>query len=286
MSWGPEAQGKVFDSYRQGLTEKEIVKVLRRGWRVDDKTVRRCLTGLDIIEQTTESAEGFKERFERLGGTEHYLMDLRRAYASYKEREIVDTTGFSPVDHRKDLIPPLIDLLGIGPLEVHDLDLATFYSRPAEPSWPIAKGRVWRGPNEELAVRLYAESKLEWTYLQQHLADDRIWPRIEEWKVAMTADISSRMALLSAVVREIETAPECGGLGWSVILETGSTFIRRAEEQGPTVSLYYAFRLYDQALSRYLSLPLGGFERNHLLRVNECQIELGGHPMAYAPESL
>ena len=139
MSWGPEVRKKVFDFYLQGSPEKEIVKVLRRGWSVDEKTVRRCLTGLDMIEETTESADGIKDRFERLGGTEHYLVDLRRAYSAYKRRELGDNFGGSTAEHRKTLNPPLADLQGIGPIEIHDLDLATLYSRPADPIGPLAR---------------------------------------------------------------------------------------------------------------------------------------------------
>lgn len=284
MSWGPEAQQKVFDYYRQGSPEKMMVKLLKEEFGVDDKTVRRCLAGLDLIGQLTENEDGLKDRFERLGGTDHYLLDLRRAYAAYQFRHVEDQSSGSNNDHREILIPPLIDLLGICPLELHDLDLATFYSRPTEPSWPISKGRVWRESNGGLVVHLYAEAKLEWDYLRQHLAGDQIWPAIEQWKVAMIMDISSRMALLDAVIRQIEHTPESGGLGWPVILETGSRFVRNAETQSPAVSLYYAFRLYDQALSRFLGLPHGRYEKNHLIMVNEYQTELGDHPVAVAPK--
>ena len=118
---------------------------------------------------------------------------------------------------------------------------------------------MWRKPNGGLAVRLDAEQTLVWTDLRQHLMDDLVWPAIGDWKIAMENDISSRMDFLGTVVRRIEGAPQSGGLGWPVILQTGSTFLELAEEQGrAAVSLYNAYRLYDQALSRHLEQKHGG----------------------------
>ena len=282
MGWGPEAREAVYNFYLEGLPERQIVGVLRKEWSVDDKTVRRCLTGLDLIDQKTESADWNKDRFERLGGTELYLVNLRRAYAAYKRRQLGYNSGGNTDEHKKILITPLTDLLGIGPLDIHDLDLATFYSRPSEPSWPIAMARVWRELNGGLSVRLDAENKLVWTYLQQHLVDDQVWPAIEDWKIDIATDFLARMAFLGTVVRRIEDVPDSRGLGWPVILQTGSTFLQLSEEQGrAAVSLYYAFRLYDQALSRHLELNHGGFRKKDFMRVGKYQVDVGGNPVAW-----
>ena len=101
----------------------------------------------------------------------------------------------------------------------------------------------------------------------------------------MAKDFLSRMGLLDAVFRQIETSPKGGGLGWPVIKETGSAFLRLAEEQGtPAVSIYYAFRLYDQAISRYLDLRHGGYRRVDFLTENDHLIDLGGHPVAWCSD--
>ena len=90
------------------------------------------------------------------------------------------------------------------------------------------------------------------------------------------------MALLGRVIHRIEGAPESGGTGWSVILQTGSAFLGLAEEQGrPAVSLYYAFRLYDQALSRHLELNHGGFRMQDFMPVDKYRVDLGGNPVAW-----
>ena len=69
-----------------------------------------------------------------------------------------------------------------------------------------------------------------------------------------------------------------------MIPETGPTFVRMAEEQGRAVSLYFAFRLHDHALSRRLGLPHKGYERDHFKRFGSSSLELGGNPVVSSME--
>ena len=147
---------------------------------------------------------------------------------------------------------PLLDLRGIGQLSVHDNDLAVWYSRPADPQWPIAKGRVIRDANGSLAIRLDVEEKLEWRYLHQHLPDDQIWPAIVFWKQAIAHDLAARTDLLREVVSHIER-----GLGLPIDMS-----MPHSGGERPAVGLAYAFALYDQLLSRSLGLRHGPVTRD------------------------
>ena len=75
--------------------------------------------------------------------------------------------------HRDTIIKAVIPELDIDIFPPRDFDLATFWSRPNEPSWPISTGRMKR-QDGGFVVELAVEHKLEWTYLRQHLKDDSI----------------------------------------------------------------------------------------------------------------
>lgn len=194
------------------------------------------------------------------------------------------SSGADPKQHRDTLMAPLLDFQGIGPFGIHDYDLAVWHSRPDDPCWPIAKGQVCRDKPGKLRVHLAVEDTLECRYLQEHLAGDPVWQSIEEWKQAMCADLNARLTLLGAVIQRTEVPADKGGLGWPVIAENGPTFVRMAQARGHAVSLYYAFRLYDQALSRCLGLRHAGYERQHFVPFGGDGVELGGNLVICAPE--
>lgn len=77
------------------------------------------------------------------------------------------------------------------------------------------------------------------------------------------------------------------GLGWPVVKETGSAFLAKAQELGKSVSLYYAFRLFDQVLSLSLDLGHGGYlERNFSDGFGTDEVtELGNDPVIYAADN-
>ena len=198
---------------------------------------------------------------------------------SGQNEQRVSQQGTRPMErHREDLIRTLLDLKGISPVDVHDFDLATFYSRPEEPSWPIAKGRVWREPDGGLVVRLSAEAELEWTYSGQHLVGEPVWPVIEEWKIAMASDISCRMALLGAVIDRIKGPRESGGLGIPVVYD-----FKSVPKGDQVITMYFAFRLFDQVLSRCLGLQHG--EIGSFRNMAEYGVELGGNPVILSLDS-
>ena len=187
----------------------------------------------------------------------------------------------APKDDWEVLMPAMLALENARLLDLHDLDLATFYSRPKEPSWPIDQGRMWRLGNREIAVSLNAEEKLEWTYLRQHLKGDQVWPALEDLKKAMGQDLTTRVELLEAVIQKVASSPKDGGLGWPVIAETGPLFLSMTNIQGTSaVSLYFVFRLFDQVISRSLELPVVGYQRSNFSVVDSRHVDLGGHAVA------
>jgi hypothetical protein len=201
-----------------------------------------------------------------------------------ESKDPVPDAGLNPQLLRDDwdlLSPVLLNLKELGPMADHDYDLAVWYSRPEEPSWPVPKGRVCRGPDGVLSVRLNGEEKLEWRYLQQHLGDDPVWDAREKWKGYMCQDIAARMGLLQAVVQRIESPAEEGGLGCPVLVERGPTSLEDGHDL--RVTLYYAFTLYDQLLSRSLGLAHGaisgeGFTAEEVIRLGNWPVIAGSDP--------
>jgi hypothetical protein len=114
--------------------------------------------------------------------------------------------------HRQDLMPALLDLYGLGVFPLQHEDLATWYSKPEIPCWPITKGQVYREADGSLTVRLDVERKREWLYLKQHLPEDPVWAGIEGWKQAMARDLAMRLSLLGVIIHLIENRWKRGGL--------------------------------------------------------------------------
>ncbi len=149
--------------------------------------------------------------------------------------------------HRHDLLIPVISqLIDISVFPARDLDLAIFWSRPSEPSWPVGSGKLERQTGGRLGIRLFTEDKLEWAYLRQHLKHDPIWDAIDGWKQAMVMDFTARFGLLDKIVAEIQSR-----IGLSVIDELGNS-----DNDKDGLGLYYAYTLYDQVFSRVVGIPL------------------------------
>ena len=123
--------------------------------------------------------------------------------------------------HRGALLPTLLELQGIGPFPFHDYDLAIWHPQADVPCWPIPKGQVCRDSNGRLTVRLDAASKLEWTYLRQHLPNDPVWSAVRDSQEAMAADMTARLVLLQEVKDRILRPAADGGLGLPVSDEMG-----------------------------------------------------------------
>lgn len=94
MVWGPTAVRMVFCMHDKGLRERDIVKKVEAAYGVNDKTVRRCVVGLDLIKSRPNPSTETEERFGRLDGTDHYLQDLERNYWAYTHPPAIARVSF------------------------------------------------------------------------------------------------------------------------------------------------------------------------------------------------
>ena len=161
----------------------------------------------------------------------------------------VGTPGFDLQGHWELVGTQLNELKGIEPFSLHDRDIATWWARPNEPSWPIPKGRAWRQQDGSLEVRLDVELRREWNYLRQHLEDRGVWDAIENCKKAVADDMAARMRLMDQIAAVITGPQKQGGLGLSIEPDLGFILVTRSE-----VTVYYLFTIFDQVLSRALGL--------------------------------
>ena len=154
---------------------------------------------------------------------------------------------FDMEKHRYDLLTPVISQLrDISVFPARDFDLAIFWSRPSEPSWPIGGGYVGRQTRGRLGSCLFVEEKLEWDYLHQHLIDDPIWDAIDKWKQAMVMDFTARFGLLDKIVAEIQSK-----IGLPVLDD-----LARSGNDKDGLGLYYAYTIYDQVFPRAVGIRL------------------------------
>ena len=209
------------------LDYQEIEKI-----KIDPKTIRTWL-----------SDKSLQDRFQSIG---HFDMEK----------------------HRHDLLIPVISQLrDISVFPARDLDLAIFWSRPSEPSWPLGSGNLERQTSGRLGIRLFIEDKLEWAYLRQHLIDDPIWDAIDKWKQAMVMDLTARFKLLDKIVAEIQSK-----IGLPVLEDLGYS---GNDKDG--LGLYYAYTIYDQVFSRVIAIPLSPKRREEFSFEAPNVTRLGGY---------
>ena len=110
-----------------GRTEKETVQTVVGTHGLNDRTVRRCIVGLDLVKAGEAPSDDVRDRFERLGGTDHYLHDLRRDYWSHSHPDGVTEVGFKTSSiKRLEIIDEVVGEGHAGSYDVYvDLDLVT-----------------------------------------------------------------------------------------------------------------------------------------------------------------
>jgi excisionase family DNA binding protein len=236
---------------RDLLAERKIKGFkLGRKWLIPEDELERYLKRTDI--ESDKDKGGWIAGF---GG-----------YVSQSSRD--SGVEFDMKKHRNDLLDPVIpELKGIDVFGALDSGLATWYARPHETSWPIARGKVERRNGGRLAIRLFVEEKLEWAYLRQHLQNDELWTAIDAWKRTMTRDIGLRLTLLGQIVRRIES-----GTGLKVS-ELGSA------GKGSGIDIYYAYSIYDQVFCKVIGIRLGLIQKDQFAFDAPNTMRLGGQPV-------
>ena len=183
----------------------------------------------------------------------------------------------SVIGHTEKLLKVFEDFRNIEQFALHDTDLATWWSRPDEPSWPVPKGRAWREVRGSLRVKFDAASPREWSYLQQHLVDDPVWGAIEHCHEALADDLAARLKLLDRIAALVQQREERGGLGLPMGADPANIPVTRSE-----VTTYCVFTLHHQVLFRSLGMGLAPKRREefeyHDAGYPEV-ISLGGRPV-------
>ena len=185
---------------------------------------------------------------------------------------------FDSQKHWDNLMQPLLDLLGVEPLPVHDYDLALWHFRRDKPDWPIAKGRMMRDSEGRVEIQLEAESNAAWKPLKSHLTADPVWKLIESWEEGMAQDISVRLELLETIIHMVERPPDKGGAGLSVTDWDQNRSVVSA------VGTYYIFTIYDQLFSKALGLSHMPKTRRDFFSPSPDIVQLGSHYVISSPD--
>ena len=185
--------------------------------------------------------------------------------------------------HRALLLAPLTNLSGIEPLEVSNLDLMNLYLKLEASSWPVPKGRVWRGVHGELTLHLRYEHDCEISCeddaasicLNQHLEGHPLAKAIAEVRRCIPQDLSDRMKLLDAIQDKANRPVEEGGTGLRLIPDLKNSEDGSRTGYGP----YYLFTILRQGMSKALKLRLEPKKKEEFRQEPPGTIELGGHPV-------
>jgi len=212
-----------------------------------------------------------------LKGLEDPIRDLARQEAERRDAERDHSARMDT--HWTALLDSLDDLRGIEAFPLHHPDLVLWVSQPTVPCWPMVKGSMCRNARGQVTVLMDVEKLYAFQQLKQHIPDDPFWPFFQTWKRSMAKDIGSRMHLLRGVIRYIEKPVSRGGLGIPVIPNLG--FGGTAE---PAVDLFYAFSIYDRALSMSLGLTSVPHNDDAFSQSSPEVIELEGRPAISAKD--
>jgi hypothetical protein len=279
MAWNDNARRVVVEMHDSGAMGWAIVSRVTGEFRCDDKTVQKCLAGLEVLafQYTGTAPELFtaaSNRFRIMRGTDRYLNELERFADS--ARAVKDSPEGR--HHREELRAFLLDLDGIGPLPLREAQLMKL-ATTEHLEWPAAKGQFIWTSDSHWELCLAAENHREWDYLQQHLVDDPFLTHIDDWKHSMTADLAARLELIYAIA-SIVTGPENEG-------GTGMPLLSLAHNDEDTAGIhpYFVFALYDQILSRLLDLPVSQKRREDFHEDVPGTTFLGSWPMASSPGS-
>jgi hypothetical protein len=207
------------------------------------------------------ASQQFAEKIKKMVGEGRLDWLLSGAVVMEKSTDRVSTNPVAIQRHFDNLMTPLLGLLEVLPLGIHDRDIGIWFIRPNEENWPVTKGRAYRNGDVISELKLDAEeaSEPEFELLKQHMPDDPVWKAIEGWKTAMTKDLTARFALLRKVVDHIESLGEDGGLEMPVEEQP-----ERSSRTGTIAGVFLAFIVYDQILTDTMQLRHGFYNRDRV----------------------
>ncbi len=195
MPWGSKSRETVMRLFEQGQSEQAIVKEARREFACDDKTIRRCISGLQVLraQDTGASAEHLKtarDRFDNLSGTEHNLRDLGRAYDAFKDKR----TG-SDIVRQHAVLDHVTKLKAVAERLVQQLTLD-----------PPGSAKVWKampGPEPTMGMLdLPIETDRLFSCLEAHVPDKDLWESLKGWKKHGFEYLKDCQEVLQGIVQE------------------------------------------------------------------------------------
>ena len=85
MSWNREARKYAFDLHKATELERDIIKLVCGASGADDKSVRKYVVALDMIDENAAPEDGswLSNRFDRMEGTKTYFERVRKEVRSF-----------------------------------------------------------------------------------------------------------------------------------------------------------------------------------------------------------
>jgi hypothetical protein len=112
------------------------------------------------------------------------------------------------INHQRQLLGVVDRLLRATEIPPADLELRYEKSGALAPI-PLSSSRIIYTPEEGLTVELSDENTPLWRLLKEHLARDRIWSAIRNWRRALISHFMSRFDLELAIKMLIKSKTGC-----------------------------------------------------------------------------
>ena len=245
-----EARLAVFRLHRAGVERPRIVKLVVHDFGCSPRPVRKVLVGLDLIQAEERRldatvVEPLREVFKGShGGTDRYLMDLRRFWSAFERG--LEHDAFAR--HWAEISGSVELLRAVDSFALHSHDLAFWATRPQDKEWPIGGGHARREEEGKVTVQFAADRSRDLEYVRRHVPDDPLWGSIEHCRSAIARDLASRLQLFDQVRELIERPVKRGGVGIPVSPQL-DVAIPEAR-LGPA----YVFGIVDRVLSAKIGL--------------------------------
>ena len=249
-AFGAEARLAVFRLHRAGVERPRIVKLVTQDFGCSLRPVRKVLVGLDLLQAEERSldatvVEPLREVFKGShGGTDRYLMDLRRFWSAFERG--LEHDAFAR--HWAEISGSVELMRAIGSFALHSHDLAFWATRPQDKEWPISGGHARREEGGKVSVRFEADGSGDLQYVRRHLPEDPLWDSMERCRNAIARDLASRLQLFDQVRELIERPVKRGGLGTRVAPDLDMAIPEA--RLGPA----YVFGIVDRVLSARIGL--------------------------------
>ena len=247
MPLDPQVVAVTIRSYYAGVHETSIVANVRSRFGCSERTVRRCIAGLNVLKarddprHTPEALATLETMFRNLGGGDPYLRRLWRRRDEFLRTRERREGGDPWRAHQQSLSEALERLGRIDGLGPRDAGLAAWLASPSA-TWPLSEA-VGTRDGDDVTVQLNIAEEPLWGTLHAHIQDEDLWTAVENRMQWIRRDLQARIGLFRAIEQRVELPRPSGGLGMPVT--TDKTVETRA-------TAYYVFGLLAVFLTRRL----------------------------------